>query len=51
MKLKERFKRIENKMIQKAIENFSCCHWPKEKLTKDEVEELLRLIDEKFPEK
>lgn len=47
MKLKERLKKIEDKMIQKAIEDFSCCHWPKEKLTKDEVEELLKLIEEK----
>ena len=47
MKLKERLKRIEDKMIQKAIKDFSCCTWGDGKLTKEEVEELLKEIENK----
>ena len=51
MKLKEKIKKFKEKMYQKSIEDLSCCHWGNDKLTKEDVEELLKLIDENFDKK
>ena len=51
MKLKEKIQKFKEKMYKKTIEDLSCCHWGREKLTKEEVQELLKLIDENFSEK
>lgn len=50
MSLKDKIKKIEEKIMQKAIRDFSCCSWGDEELTEEEVEALLKKIDDNIKE-